>query len=110
VALSKATAPPIRHEICSHEPATQVSRVSDDVTIAVSPSVAEVQAGRVEELPDSSWTGYRLLSGRIAGAEDVATALGPPSSHPALPTSATPHNDVSPANAASFITPSSRKP
>jgi hypothetical protein len=107
VALSKATAPPIRQGICSHEPATQVSRVSDEVTIAVSPSVAELQAGRVEELPDSSWTGYRLLSGRVATAEDVAADLGPASSHPALPTSTIPHNDVSPANAASFITPSS---
>jgi hypothetical protein len=50
VALSYATPPPTRHGIVTHTPATHVSSVLVDVTIAVSPSVLVLHVGRPDEL------------------------------------------------------------
>jgi hypothetical protein len=100
VALSNATAPPTRHGIGTRTPATQVSRVSVDVTIAVSPAVLELQVG---DALDSSCTVYTPFFGSKA-ADDVPGEPGPESPHPALATSAIQHNEVSPANAVSFMT------
>jgi hypothetical protein len=77
-----------------------------DVTIAVSPAVFELHAGG--EPFDSSCTVYTPSFGSGA-ADNVVGDPGPASPHPAFPTSAIPHNEVSPANAANFMTASSDK-
>jgi hypothetical protein len=50
VALLYATPPPTRHGIVTQTPATHVSSVLVDVTIAVSPAVFALHAGRLDEL------------------------------------------------------------
>jgi hypothetical protein len=79
VELLYATAPPTRHGIGTQTPATQVSSVLDEVevTIAVSPAVLLLQAGKLAGELDISSTAYTPLApGDVGGS--VAVGLETP--------------------------------
>jgi hypothetical protein len=78
------------------------SRVSVEVTIAVSPPVLLLHGGN----PDGVAVSMRTVKTPLAGSGAVG-AVGVWPSHPAPTTSATPERDAIPTNNPSFMTHSS---
>ena len=88
-ALSNATSPPVTpaHATTTQPPTVHVSSVSVEVTIAVSPSVFDVQAGSVDELPARICTLYTPFD--APGFDGFADGAGACPSPQPLPTMTT---------------------